>query len=77
MRLNNALKTQLEKHNTLSAEFNKVRSDLNACNAKLLTAQENNSKLRENNEKLCMGKSELVTKLIRLQVNSETLDCNR
>jgi len=75
LRLNNALKTQSEKHSDkITAEFYKVRRDINPRNAKLITAQENNFKLREKNEKLCKEKSELVTQLIRLQVNSETLD---
>lgn len=70
-RLKTAVKVQSEKHEKVSAELNKVRSDLGSCNGKLQTALENNTQLKDRNHQLNEEKADLVNKYIRLQESSE------
>jgi len=68
------LKAQYEKNDKLSIDASNLKKELTTSTTKLLVIEEENVKLKNTISQIAREKSELVTQLIKSQMNSETCD---
>lgn len=73
-KLKATLKTQYEKNEELLSEASNLKKELATSTTKVLLIEEENVKLKNTVSQIAREKSELVTQLIKVQVNSESVD---